>query len=223
MPTDAVAYYHDLLSSGTALAADSQAVLEKSQQLRGLFFGTRPVCTVLRPRFLSPAQYRLLHDAVKALLPAFCASGLTLQEFASILAAANTRCAVAACAAGARMARLGRMGLELDVEAFAQGDMTGQIRILRQIASYSGDELAHLFARSVWYYLARQNTGPYACDTVSARMMVDVTRDLVSSVLSGNPTAAEETCRELHRQLGELAVKSITSQHRPGVGALDPP
>ena len=115
------------------------------------------------------------------------------------------------------------MGLELDVEAFAQGDMTGQIRILRQIASYSGDELAHLFARSVWYYLARQNTGPYACDTVSARMMVDVTRDLVSSVLSGNPTAAEETCRELHRQLGELAVKSITSQHRPGVGALDPP
>ncbi len=48
--------------------------LEKSQQLRGLYFGTRPVCTVLRPRFLSPAQYRLLHDSVKVLLPAFQAA-----------------------------------------------------------------------------------------------------------------------------------------------------
>src|SRR5205814_8106450 len=37
-------------------------------------FGERPVCTVLRPRFLTPAQYRLLHDAVKALLPAFQAA-----------------------------------------------------------------------------------------------------------------------------------------------------
>jgi hypothetical protein len=71
MPLDAITCYHDLLSSGSMLAADSQASLEKSQQLRGLHFGTRPVCTVLRPRFLSPAQYRLLHDAVKTLLPAF--------------------------------------------------------------------------------------------------------------------------------------------------------
>jgi uncharacterized circularly permuted ATP-grasp superfamily protein len=70
----AVAAYHDLLSSGGTLAADSQAVLEKSQQLRGILFGERPVCTVLRPRFLTPAQYRLLHDAVGALLPALCAT-----------------------------------------------------------------------------------------------------------------------------------------------------
>lgn len=72
--SDAIAYYHDLLSSGATLAADSQAVLEKAQQLRGLVFGERPVCTVLRPRFLTPSQYRLLNDAVKALLPAFCAT-----------------------------------------------------------------------------------------------------------------------------------------------------
>lgn len=71
MPLDAITCYHDLLSSSSTLAADSQAALEKSQQLRGLHFGTRPVCTVLRPRFLSPAQYRLLHDAVKTLLPTF--------------------------------------------------------------------------------------------------------------------------------------------------------
>jgi uncharacterized circularly permuted ATP-grasp superfamily protein len=68
--TDAISQYHDLLSSGT-LAADSQAQLESLQQARGLFFGTRPVCSVLRPRFLTPAQYNFLRDRVKVLLPAF--------------------------------------------------------------------------------------------------------------------------------------------------------
>jgi uncharacterized circularly permuted ATP-grasp superfamily protein len=71
MSADAISCYHDLLASGTTLAADSQTALEQAQQHRGLFFGTRPVCTVLRPRFLSPAQYRLLHDTVEILLPAF--------------------------------------------------------------------------------------------------------------------------------------------------------
>ncbi|MCI0700837.1 MAG: hypothetical protein L0241_07125 [Planctomycetia bacterium] len=71
MSADAISCYHDLLASGTTLAGDSQSALEKAQQLRGLLFGTRPVCTVLRPRFLSPGQYRLLHDTVKLLLPAF--------------------------------------------------------------------------------------------------------------------------------------------------------
>ncbi|WP_246523360.1 hypothetical protein [Gemmata palustris] len=69
--SDAVSCYHDLLASGSALAADSQAALEKVQQIRGLHFGTRPVCTVLRPRFLTPAQYHLLHETVNVLLPAF--------------------------------------------------------------------------------------------------------------------------------------------------------
>jgi uncharacterized circularly permuted ATP-grasp superfamily protein len=69
--SDAIAAYHDLLATGSTLAADSQTALEKAQQLRGLFFGARPVCTVLRPRFLTPDQYRLLHDTVKVLLPAF--------------------------------------------------------------------------------------------------------------------------------------------------------
>ncbi len=68
---EAITAYHDLLASGSTLAADSQATLEQSQQLRGLYFGTRPVCTVLRPRFLSPSQYHLLHETVKVILPAF--------------------------------------------------------------------------------------------------------------------------------------------------------
>jgi uncharacterized circularly permuted ATP-grasp superfamily protein len=68
---DAIAAYHDLLTSGRSLAADSQAALTKAQQLRGLVFGERPVCTVLRPRFLTPNQYRCVQQAVQDLLPVF--------------------------------------------------------------------------------------------------------------------------------------------------------
>src|SRR5262249_41765773 len=67
---DAIHHYHDLLQRDE-LAADSQAGLERLTQLRGLYFGERPVCSVLRPRFLTSSQFRLLQDRVKALLPAF--------------------------------------------------------------------------------------------------------------------------------------------------------
>src|SRR5947209_2552446 len=71
MLADTIAAYHDLLASGGTLAADSQAFLDRGQDVRGLNFGTRPLCTVLRPRFLTPTQYRFLQDRVKVLLPAF--------------------------------------------------------------------------------------------------------------------------------------------------------
>jgi uncharacterized circularly permuted ATP-grasp superfamily protein len=81
---DAIAVYHDLLTRGTSLASDSQAALAQAQQLRGLVFGERPVCTSLRPRFLSANQYRCLQQAVQELLPAFQAiydRALTEPEF----------------------------------------------------------------------------------------------------------------------------------------------
>ncbi len=68
--SDAISRYHDLLGTGT-LAADSQDRLDSLQKTRELLFGTRPVCTVLRPRFLTPRQYRFLMDRVGVLLPAF--------------------------------------------------------------------------------------------------------------------------------------------------------
>jgi len=70
MSATAIAAYHDLLADA-ALAADSQASLEVGQEARSLVYGNRPVCSVLRPRFLTPSQYRFLHDRVKVLLPAF--------------------------------------------------------------------------------------------------------------------------------------------------------
>jgi glutathionylspermidine synthase len=66
---EAIEHYHDLLTDD--LAAASQAQLEDQQRRRGLFFGGRPLCTVLRPRFLTPEQYRFLQARLRVLLRAF--------------------------------------------------------------------------------------------------------------------------------------------------------
>jgi len=70
VPSDAIPHYHDLLAQGTR-AADAQAALDRLQAARGLLFGDRPLCTVLRPRFLTPDQYRFLRSRIQTLLPAF--------------------------------------------------------------------------------------------------------------------------------------------------------
>lgn len=61
--------YHALLS--TEIAEESQAQLDEQLRRRGLFFGERPLCTVLRPRFLTAGQYSFLQHSVASLLPAF--------------------------------------------------------------------------------------------------------------------------------------------------------
>jgi hypothetical protein len=66
----AIQTYHDLLNRNT-LAQDSQEYLERQLARKGLFFGSRPLCTVLRPRFMTPAQYRYLQRRVRILLRAF--------------------------------------------------------------------------------------------------------------------------------------------------------
>ena len=65
----AVEAYHEILSP--AIAEDSQTTLESQIRRRDLFFGERPLCTVLRPRFMSPGQYRLLQRRAAVLLTAF--------------------------------------------------------------------------------------------------------------------------------------------------------
>ncbi len=69
MLADAIARYHDLLTD--RVAADSQAELDRLTAHHGLYFGDRPVCSVLRPRFLTPGQYRFLQQAVRSLASAF--------------------------------------------------------------------------------------------------------------------------------------------------------
>ncbi len=70
MSADAIARYHDLLASGT-LADDSHSELSRLLKHRGLFFGQRPVCSVLRPRFLPSEQYRELRSEAAVLSHAF--------------------------------------------------------------------------------------------------------------------------------------------------------
>lgn len=69
MLRDAIDQYHDLLNE--ELAAESQQRLDDQLRRRGLFFGDRALCTVLRPRFLSAAQYRFLQRRAGLVLRAF--------------------------------------------------------------------------------------------------------------------------------------------------------
>ncbi|MFL5801019.1 MAG: hypothetical protein ACJ8CR_04680 [Roseiflexaceae bacterium] len=61
MLEQAIAHYHALLDAETARATQTQ--LDEQQRARNLFFGERPLVTVLRPRMISAAQYELLQRA----------------------------------------------------------------------------------------------------------------------------------------------------------------
>jgi len=66
---ETIDHYHSLLDPDTARETYEQ--LTEQLQLRGLFFGERPLSTVLRPRFIHPSQYRALQVAIQAVMPAF--------------------------------------------------------------------------------------------------------------------------------------------------------
>src|SRR5260221_614578 len=69
MLQDGIDQYHALLTD--ELAGETQAQLDDQLRQRGLFFGSRSLCTVLRPRMLSPAQYRFLQRRSAVILRAF--------------------------------------------------------------------------------------------------------------------------------------------------------
>jgi hypothetical protein len=71
-PAGAIAAWHDGLAG--PVGPESAAELEAALRERGLVFGDRPLCTVVRPRFLSPAQYTLLRERSRLLLRAFDAA-----------------------------------------------------------------------------------------------------------------------------------------------------
>ena len=67
---DAIHVYHDLLSQPDVAAA-SHAMLEEQLRRRRMVFGDRPLCTVLRPRFFSPEEFRTLGRRILSLMGAF--------------------------------------------------------------------------------------------------------------------------------------------------------
>lgn len=80
----AIRTYHDLLTD--SVAAESQACLDRVQAKRGLLFGERPICTVLRPRFMTQSQFRFLQTRVRLLLSAFDKANKTALDDASFRA-----------------------------------------------------------------------------------------------------------------------------------------
>lgn len=62
-------HYHELLDDD--IAGETQRQLDDQLRLRGLFFGDRALCTVLRPRFFSPSQYHFLQKRGAVVLRAF--------------------------------------------------------------------------------------------------------------------------------------------------------
>lgn len=64
----AIEYYHSLLTPEVATA--SWARLSEEMRVRRLYFGERPLATVLRPRLITGAQYTLLQGAVGAVAAA---------------------------------------------------------------------------------------------------------------------------------------------------------
>src|ERR1051326_7250481 len=68
MLRDGIDEYHGLLTND--LATESQGQLDAQLRDRGLFFGDRPLCSVLRPRFLSPSQSRFLQQRAAVVLRA---------------------------------------------------------------------------------------------------------------------------------------------------------
>ena len=65
----AIEEWHEAL--GDEIAQESQDQLERQLRERGLYFGERPLCTVLRPRFLSQQQYAYLQRRGGCILRAF--------------------------------------------------------------------------------------------------------------------------------------------------------
>jgi glutathionylspermidine synthase len=69
MLRDGIDEYHALLTD--EMGAETQYQLDAQLRDRGLYFGDRPLCSVLRPRFMSPGQYRFLQQRAGVVLRAF--------------------------------------------------------------------------------------------------------------------------------------------------------
>jgi hypothetical protein len=69
MSRDAIDFYHSLLTD--ELGAETGGQLDRELKERGLYFGDRPLCTVVRPRFFAPQQYRFCQERATVILGAF--------------------------------------------------------------------------------------------------------------------------------------------------------
>jgi len=84
MVKDAIATYHDLLLDGQP--HDAEAELNAQLRARKCYFGSRPLCTVLRPHFYDEAGWGYLKHETELVLRAFgkahtaCLTDATMRE-----------------------------------------------------------------------------------------------------------------------------------------------
>ena len=83
MLRDGIEHYHALLTDD--MGGETQRQLDDQLRHRGLFFGDRAICTVLRPRFLSAAQYRFLQKRGAVVLRAFRTAHLAALQDEKLL------------------------------------------------------------------------------------------------------------------------------------------
>lgn len=67
----AASAWHALLDSDAGLALESAHQLDRGLRRDGLVFGDRPLCTVVRPRFFTPAEYQQLCQRMMVLMRGF--------------------------------------------------------------------------------------------------------------------------------------------------------
>ncbi len=74
MTSESASAWHELLDGNEDQALASAAQLAGALKDQGLVFGGRPLCTVVRPRFFSPDEYRQLCDRIALLMRGFRAA-----------------------------------------------------------------------------------------------------------------------------------------------------
>jgi hypothetical protein len=77
MLEEAIKHYHGLLTG--ALASEAQQRLDEGIEKYRLKFGTRPICTVLRPFFMTAAQYEYVRHEAELVLQAIARLGRALM------------------------------------------------------------------------------------------------------------------------------------------------
>jgi len=77
---DAVAHYNALLTDDPALAAASHEALTSGMAQGGLFFGPRPLCTVLRPHMITVSQYETVRTACRLVIAATIKLGAAMLQ-----------------------------------------------------------------------------------------------------------------------------------------------
>lgn len=79
------ASYTDLLIAEPALAQRTRDALREAQKAHGLHFNERPLCTVLRPRFLTPSRFEAVAAASRTLAEIFERAGSALLASEKLL------------------------------------------------------------------------------------------------------------------------------------------